>query len=163
MSAVTGVVLPTSKAVRDLLEDMLGRDIDVARSEPLVPSPKVRSAIAVYVDARLRAGAIVAVELPLAAFAGAAIGLVPRGGANECVEEGELSPTISENLHEVLNICSMLFNQPGARHLRLYKVYDPSELPPVDISAYLRTLGRRLDLSVRVAGYGAGKLGVVLT
>ena len=52
MSAVTGVVLPTSKAVRDLFEEMLGRDTDVARTEPLVPSPKVPSAVAVYVDAR---------------------------------------------------------------------------------------------------------------
>ncbi|RJK92453.1 hypothetical protein [Vallicoccus soli] len=161
MSAVATSALPTSKAVRDMFEELLGRDVTVAPCEPVVPSPKAPGAVAVYVDARLRTGAVAVTDMALSAYAGAAIGLVPPGGAKACLEDGALSPVVFENLYEVLNIFASLFNQPGAKHLKLYKVYGPDELPPADVSAYVRTLGRRLDLGVTVGGYGSGRLGVV--
>jgi hypothetical protein len=160
-ATATTTVLPPAKAVRDLLEDLLGRDIEVSPSEPLVPGVKEPAAVAVYVDKGLRTCAVVTFDLALSAYAGAAIGLIPKGGAEACLEEGELTPMVRDNLSEVLNIFSVIFQKPNVPAVRLYGVYEPGELPPADVSAYARTVGRRLDVTVKVAGYGFGRLAVV--
>jgi hypothetical protein len=43
-------------------------------------------------------------DLPLAAYAGAALGLIPSGGAQACIEDKELSANMGENVTEVCNI-----------------------------------------------------------
>lgn len=160
-TAVT--VLPHQKAVRDMLEELLGRDCDVAlASEPLVPSATDLVGVGVYVDDALKTAAVVATDLSLSAIAGAAIGLIPKGGAEACVEDRELSPMVRDNYYEVLNILSALFNLPGHPHTKLYSVSYPGDVPPSDISARLRSIGGRLDLTVSVAGYGKGKIAFVL-
>ena len=162
MTTAAATVLPHPKAVRDMLEELLGRDVEVAPCDPLVPGEKELVSVAVYVDDSLRTCALVACDLPLSAFAGAAIGLIPRGGAEACVEDRELSPMVRDNLYEVLNIVSALFNLPGHVHTRLYDLHAPGELPPADVSAALRAIGRRLDLTVEIGGYGSGRIAVVL-
>lgn len=62
----------------------------------------------------------------------------------------------------MLNIVSSLFNLPGAPHVRLYETYPPGQALPSDVNALVHTLGRRLDLTLRIAGYGEGRLGLVL-
>jgi hypothetical protein len=116
----------------------------------------------VFVDDRLQVTAITAFDLPLSAYAGAAIGLVPVAGAQAAIEEGILSDTLRENVYEVLNIAASLFNADGAEHLRLYDVHHIGAPLPPDILAKALTLGRREDLAVDVAGYGSGRLSVVL-
>ena len=82
--------------------------------------------------------------------------------AAESVEAGGLTDTLRDNLYEVLNIAASLFNAPGAEHLRLYQLH-PAGLPlPPAVRAQALTLGRREDLAVEIAGYGAGALSVVL-
>jgi hypothetical protein len=162
MTGTATTSLPTSKDVRDLLTDLLGRDVDVAPADPWAPSDTERGAHAVYVDDRTGTAAVVCTDLALSAFAGAAIGLIPKGGAMACVEDRELSTMVGENLYEVLNVVAALFNAAGVPHVKLYAVHQPGELPPSDVSAIARALGRRLDLRVSVAGYGAGHLAVVL-
>lgn len=160
-TAVT--TLPHPKSVRDTLEELLGRDVEVApATDPLVPGVKEPVSIAVYVDDQLRTAALALTCLPLSAYAGAAIGLIPKGGAEACIEDKELSPMVTDNLYEILNILSALFNLPGHPHLKLYKVHTIGEIPPTDVSALARAIGHRLDLTVAVAGYGRGKLSFVL-
>lgn len=160
--STTTAALPHAKSVRDLLEDLLGRDVDVSPSQPLVPGPKEPCAIAVYVDHGVRTSAVVSFDLALAAYTGASIGLIPRGGAQACIEDRELSPMVRDNLAEVLNVFAALFHSASGTPLRLYGYYEPGELPPTDVSAFVRTVGRRLDISVKIGGYGAGRLAVVL-
>lgn len=162
MSTAT-TTLPTPKAVRDMLEELLGRDVAVAPApEPLVPGDRELVSVGVYVDDALHMAAVVVTDLALSAFVGAAIGLIPKGGAEACVEDRELSPPVRDNLYEVLNIVSALFNLPGQPHLKLYGVHSVGDLPPTDISALVRAIGNRLDLTVSVAGYGSGRVAIVL-
>lgn len=154
--------LPNPKDVRDLLTELLGRDVTVADGEPVVPGPRNLVTVAVYVDDSLRTAAVAVADMKLSAYAGAAIGLVPPGGAEAAIEDRELPASVQENLAEILNIVSALFNTDGAQHLKLYATYGFAEHPPTDISAVLRTIGRRLDLAVEIAGYGKGNLSVVL-
>ena len=154
--------LPAPKEIRDLLTELLDREATLSPGTPLAPTPKTPCTIGVYVDDHLQVTAIAAFDLPLSAYAGAAIGLVPVAGAQAAIEEGVLSDTLRENVYEVLNIAASLFNADGAEHLRLYDVHHIGAPLPPDILAKALTLGRREDLSVDVAGYGSGRLSVVL-
>jgi hypothetical protein len=150
-------LIPAPKAVKELLEGLLGRDVEVSPADPLRVGDLPRTAVAVYVDDTMRMSAVAGLDLPLAANVGAAIGLVPPGGAQACVEDKELSPMIAENFTEVCNVLTTLLNREGAPHLRLHQVFLPGQTAPGDASSRLLALGSRLDLDVLVAGYGSGR------
>lgn len=154
--------VPAPKAVRDLLRDLLDRNVEVGLADPYAPEPGERHTLAVYVDDALHTAAVAVADLPFSAHAGAAIGLVPPPGAEVAIEERELSPMLAENLHEVLDICASLLNDVGLPHLRLHQVFAPGAAAPADLGTYARVLGRRLDLQVTIAGYGGGRLSLVL-
>ena len=156
------VHLPLPKQLRDLLADLLGRDVTLEPAPPYAPGPDTPASVAVYVDDSLRISALIACDLAFSAYAGAAIGLVPPGGAQAAIDDGKLTDTLSENLYEVLNIAASMFNVAGADHLRLHALHPAG--PPLDPQLRISTLtlGRREDLRVEVAGYGAGALSIVL-
>ncbi|RNL62663.1 hypothetical protein EFK50_12970 [Nocardioides marmoriginsengisoli] len=154
--------LPSPKEIRDLFGELLDRDVQVAPNAPLAPTPNNPCTVAVYVDDSLQVTAVVALDLPLSAHAGASIGLVPVAGAEAAIEERTLPEVLRENVYEVLNIAASLFNVNGARHVRLYDVHHAGAPVPGDVLARALTLGRREDLAVEVGGYGGGRLSVVL-
>lgn len=158
------VHLPVAKEVRDLLSDLLGKPVSIEPAAPLAPGPRRPVTIGVYVDDSLRVAALICFDLPLSAYAGAAIGLVPPLAAEEAITQGALTEVLRENLHEVLNIAVGLFNStPGADHLRLHAMHPAGEPTPRDLLAHALTLGRRTDMHVDVPTYGAGTISVVLT
>jgi hypothetical protein len=154
--------LPATKEIKDLLTELLGREVTLSPDKPFAPGPKAPGSIAVYVDDYLRITALLACDLRLSAYAGAAIGLIPPAAAEEAVETGGLTETLRDNLYEVLNIAASLFNAPGAEHLRLYELHPAGPPLPPAVRAQALTLGRREDLAVEIAGYGSGALSVVL-
>jgi hypothetical protein len=155
-------VLPHTKNLRDMLMDMLGRDVHVGPSGPWAPSQREPGAVAVYIDDGWQPRAFISCCLPLSVALSASLALIPAQAAQSCVEEGQLSDDLAENLHEVLNILSALFNLPERPHLRLSTVHTPGSPPPPDVSAQLRVFGKREDLKIDVAGYGSGRLSLVL-
>jgi len=156
------VHLPLPKQLRDLLVDLLGREVALEPTTPFAPGPDTPASVAVYVDDSLRIRALIAADLAFSAHAGAALGLVPVGGAEAAIEDGKLTDTLAENLYEVLNITASTFNVAAAEHLRLHALHPAG--PPLDPQLRISTLtlGRREDLRVSVAGYGDGLLSVVL-
>jgi hypothetical protein len=154
--------LPTTKEIRDLLAGLLGRETTLAPTAPYAPRPEEAASVAVYVDDQLRITALVVCDLRLSAYAAAALGLVPAGGAEDAIAEGRLPDTLAENLYEVLNVGASLFNAPGAEHLRLYELHPAGPALPPAVRIQALTLGRREDLTVEIAGYGSGRLSVVL-
>ncbi|TQK69572.1 hypothetical protein [Nocardioides sp. SLBN-35] len=156
------VHLPQPKQLRDLLADLLGRDVTLTPSAPFAPGPDTPASVALYVDDSLRISALIACDLAFSAYAGAALGLIPVGDATAAVGDGKVTDAISENLYEVLNIAASTFNVAGADHLRLHALHPAG--PPLDpqVRISTMTLGRREDLAVDIAGYGAGLLSVVL-
>ena len=156
------VHLPQPKQLRDLLADLLGRDVTLTPSAPFAPGADTPASVALYVDDSLRISALIACDLAFSAYAGAALGLIPVGDAAAAIGDGKVTDAISENLYEVLNIAASTFNVTGADHLRLHALHPAG--PPLDPQVRISTLtlGRREDLAVDIAGYGAGLLSVVL-
>src|SRR5688572_20482592 len=118
-------VLPVPKDVKDLFEDLLGRAITVSPAEPVRAADLYKTLVSLYVDDGLQLAAVIGLDLPLAAYSGAAIGLVPAGGAQGCLEEGQLTPMLADNATEVCNVLNSLINREGLPHVRLYQTYLP--------------------------------------
>jgi hypothetical protein len=159
MTALAPAVLPAPKDVRDLLEGLLGKDVAVSPGEPV--SLNDGAAMALYVDAQLAPTAVCLVDVPLAVWCAGALALLPRGGLEDAVDDGELSDMHLEVLHEVVNVAAALFNAAGVTHSKLHRLYAPGESVPADL-ACLAAAFNRLDLAVEVAGYGRGAMSIVL-
>jgi hypothetical protein len=159
MTAPAPALLPNPKDVRDLLEGLVGKDITVGPGEPISLNDK--PAVAVYVDPQLHTTALCLVDVPLAAWCAGAFALLPKGGLEDAIDDGELSEMHLEVLYEVVNVTAALFNGAGVTHSKLYKLYAPGEALPGDLAG-LAAAFNRIDLSVEVAGYGSGAMSIVM-
>lgn len=154
--------LPAALEVRELLEGLLGRDVDaIVGTAAVEPHQHPGAVVGVYVDDALQLKALIVMSMPLAAYVGAAIALLPPAGANTAVEQELLTPALYDNAAEVLNVAASLFNLDGAPHVRLYEAYAPRETLPPDIAKWVLAYVRRLDMTVDVTGYGRGNLSVL--
>ncbi len=157
-----GSPLPAALEVRELVEGLLGRDVDVTvGARPVDPIEPGGAIVGVYVDDMLKLRALVVIDLGLAAHAGAAIALVPVHAARAAVEDARLTPALYENAAEILNVAASLFNHEGAPHVRLYEAYAPREVLPPDVAQWVLAYVRRLDVDVSIAGYDAGRMSVL--
>lgn len=153
--------LPTLKDVKDLIEGLLGRSIELNASPLWAPAPGQAAITADFVDdvGKIAAGSATTLELGI--FLGAALGLIPAGGAKDMAADGELTPMVAENLFEVFNVLSSVFNTPEATHVRLGKVYTSEENPPAELSQWLAAPTGRVDFTMNIAGYGSGPFSLV--
>ena len=162
MSATLSTHLPTTKEIRDLFEGLLGRDVTLVPTSPLAPSAGSPRTVAIYVDDHFGLRAVIGCDLEFSARAGAALALVPAPTANAVIETKGLDDALAENLYEVLNVAASMFNAPGAVHVRLLELHPAGRAIPPQVESRLLTLGRREDLEVTIAGYGQGRLSVIL-
>ncbi len=155
--------MPSLKSVKDLLTGLVGRDVDVATgAEPVAVGGSPGSVIGLYVDDGLDARAAVVADFALAAYLGAVLGLVPAGGAEAAIEDGELPTSLFENVHEALNIMASLFNVEDAPHLRLYSASKPDEVLRPDVRELALRPAPREDITVHVSRYGQGAMSIVV-
>ncbi|WP_430780631.1 hypothetical protein [Actinoplanes sp. G11-F43] len=155
-------VLPGSPAVKSLFEDLLGREVTISPGDPIGAPAVPTSTVAIFVDSSQKIYAVMGMELSLAANAGAALGLLPAGAAEDSIDEKQLFPNLAENVFELCNVFTSLLNREGSPHLKLHQVIYPGDELPADARAVLLALGRRLDLMVEVNRYGKGKLSLSL-
>ena len=155
------VLLPAPKDVRDMLAGLVGRNVTVSPGAPVTPSPERPVAVAVYVAPDMSVNALCLMDLGASAYTAGGLALLPPGGCQDAVEEGELSGLQAEALHEVVNVLSALFNVAGAPHSRLHRLYVPGEEVAGDLAGMLAGFNR-LDLDVEIQGYGKGSLSLVV-
>ena len=155
------VLLPAPKDVRDMLAGLVGRNVTVSPGAPVTPSPERPVAVAVYVAPDMSVNALCLMDLGASAYTAGGLALLPPGGCQDAVEEGELSGLQVEALHEVVNVISALFNVAGAPHSKLHKLYAPGEDVAGDLAGMLAGFNR-LDLDVEIQGYGKGSLSLVV-
>jgi hypothetical protein len=147
-------VLPGSLTVRNLFEDLLGRDCNVTSGAPITADDLPTATVAIYTDSQQQIYAVLGMQLSL--------GLLPAGAAEDSVDEKRLSPALAENVFELCNVLTSLLNRDGGPHVKLYQVIYPGMPLPNDARAHLLALGRRVDLTIEVARYGKGKFSLSL-
>lgn len=155
--------LPPTKLIKDVIDGMLGKEIAAAPADALTPADAIGGVLAVYVDDAQRLTAVVGWDLRLAANIGAAVALVPKGAAEDAIEEKYLPENLLENLSEVSNVMASVFQQvPGNPHLRLDRMYRPINEADNDAVQLLYALGNRIDLSIDVPNYGGGRFALAM-
>lgn len=162
MTTTTAIHLPAPMQIRELFTSMLDRDITMGPTSPFAPSHLNPATIAVYTEDSLEIRALLLLDLPLSAYLGAAIGLVPASGAAAAIEAGAIPDNIKDNVSEVLNIATSLFNVEHAPHVRLYSVHPAGGEMPGHLQMMALTLGRREDMKIEIQGYGTGRFSIVL-
>jgi hypothetical protein len=155
--------LPTRQSVRETFEMLMGRPVKAGDGDRVTFDLRTGPiSVGTILDDQHRLAAVVCADLPLTVYAGACLGLLPAGGAQDMVEDKELTATVRENFYEVLNVLSSTFNIEGAAHVRLGEVHiDSAALPPLAVLT-VKSLSRREDLSIDIGGYGTGNLSIVL-
>jgi hypothetical protein len=152
--------IPTNKAVKDLFDGLLGREVTVANGTAVDPTASLGPSTAVYVDDRGELSAVVLMDFALTAYVGAALGLIPAGGAQAAIEDRQLGATLNENAYELLNVLAGVLNHCSEEHQRLYTVHRPGEVVPADVAPWMIAPGPRTDLALDIKGYGGGGLSI---
>ncbi|WP_029068285.1 hypothetical protein [Jonesia quinghaiensis] len=155
--------LPTAQATKEMVETLIGRQLNIRTGAPMVdPEGPGGALVAEYVSDTLSLNALVAMDLGAAANIGASLALMPAAVAQDAMKDGELTDILFETVGEVFNVMAALFNQQGAPHLRLGTVHPAQQPLPGDIAPWVMAYVPRLDLEVEVTGYGSGHLSVVV-
>ena len=152
--------LPSRHALRNLVESLIGRDVDISDGVPVVN--RTTNVVGVYVNDRLGLQAVCVIDIELAARFGGALGMVPRGGVEDAISERSLPEVLRANCYEVLNVIAAVFNVANAPHVRLYEMYGPNAAIPGDVAAVAGLAGSRMDVTMKVAGYGDGHMSIVV-
>ncbi|WP_426246015.1 hypothetical protein [Nocardioides sp. LHG3406-4] len=154
--------LPDRKSIKDLFEGLLGRDVTIGdATEPLAPDVVPAPGFAVYVDDGGRLSAVALMDFALVAYTGAALALIPAGGAEAAIEDNEMPTNLMENTAEVLNVLAAPIGDFSGIHQRLERTYSPNDTLPPELAALAATVGAREDVTVSIAGYGSGRLAMV--
>jgi hypothetical protein len=143
--------------IASLLRELLGRPVDFdTASAPDFNDHAPRWAAA-YGTAEGGLMVVCVCDLAFAAFAGAALSMIPAPIAKEGIRTRQLEPAILDNLHEIFNIFGQLFRGRMMDTVTLREVSPVPELSPL-ARALLAKRARQLDLEFSIDGYGDGKL-----
>jgi hypothetical protein len=162
MTTMNALKLPPIKDVKDLFDGLLGRTVEISEGKPWNPGAREPAAVAEYVTDRTVLGALAMTDLKLSIFIGAAMGLLPKGGAEDMIDEVDPTPAVMENLYEVLNVLTSTLNLPNSPHLRITRMHSLRAALPADVSALTASIDNRLDLVIDISGYGKGRLAMIL-
>lgn len=155
--------LPAALDLRELLESLLGRQVDgEVVTRPVDPHKHPGAMVGAYVDDQLQLRAVLLADLALTAHAGAAIALMGPRVAEDVISSELLTPVLYDNAAEILNVAASLFNAAGAPHVRLYEAYAPREVLPPDVDKWVLANVARLDMELTIAGYGSGRCSVLV-
>jgi hypothetical protein len=154
---------PSAKQIKDLFEGILGRDVTVGDGTPVPMNGRPGPTTAVYVDDHNKLSSVAVMDFPLTAYCGAALALVPKGGAEIAIEEKDLPASLLENAAELLNVLAAPIGDASGTHQRLTDTFGPGQVPPADVAGWSVQLGTRTDLLLDIKGYGSGTLSVVST
>lgn len=158
----TNYCLPNDRETLGVLSMLYGDDIKVAKDEDslAVENSKLYG---LYVDGEGKPVAVCLCDTSFAAYAGAALSMLPPGGAEDAAESGEISATMKENVYEVMNICSRLLMSDSTPHLKLENMYVDLEELSDDAVEMIKTAPSSTHFGVDIPNYGKGRFSLVAT
>lgn len=158
----TNFPLPKAEAIRQLIADLVGRDVTIVAGDPFVLGADTPAVAADYVVDGGRTAAVCLTDLRLSNALGAALTMAPAASVDESVKQGTLDPQNLENLTEVVKVMARLFNTPECETAKWHEVRSlPGDLPEA-AAALVHSPRARRDYDVTLDEYGSGKLTVVV-
>jgi hypothetical protein len=148
--------MPTPQQLGDFLSDLLGKQVTTELQPTELDTTEPAGFVCgVLVDEEGHVGGACIAEAGAAAYAGAALAMIPKAVADEAAASGQLNATLSDNFAEVVNILTGLVNTPIHDHLRMSGVEAgvPESVKDLLIKAHGRT-----TYLLDVADYGTGRI-----
>jgi hypothetical protein len=152
--------LPNDIETLGVLSMLYGDDIKVAKDEGALAIDDSKL-YGLYVDSEGKPVGVCLCDTSFAAYAGAALSMLPPGGAEDAADSGEISDTMKENVYEVMNICSRLLMSDDTPHLKLENMYnDVAELSEEAVDM-IKTAEGSSHFDIDIPNYGKGRLSLV--
>jgi hypothetical protein len=152
----TAYPLPDVAKVKQVL-GMLFDGLDVKPGGTFDQTPGGGAWFGVFVGDGGTAVALCGADVNLAASFGSALSMLPPAAAKEAAKLRQLTDVMTDNLREIMNICTRLVMSDTSPHLKLDKVYSAKSLPAPS-TAILGAPGGRIEFQVQLAKYGGGVL-----
>lgn len=155
------VALPHNRQIVHLFESLFGRPVTVRNSPPRSLAPSTENYVAVYLNEHPRVAGVLVLDPALAVRSSAALSLFPAHRATEYLQAG-LDETLRENLLEVCNVATMLFQDDFSLRVRLARVLHTPDEQPAPLFKLLKASAHRKDVEVSIEGYGSGRATVLV-
>ena len=155
--------IPKDSDVRQMLGMLYGDGLGIDAGEPVATDAGSKNMVAVYINDEGAPVTACCCDLPFAAYSGAALSMIPKGGAEDAAKSGDLSEMMRGNLHEIMNICSRLFITDETPHLKLDALYDSPDALPEAARSMVDTAVGRTDFRISIPGYGEGNISFLST
>lgn len=157
---MTTFVVPTSESVSDLLKMLYGDDLS---SSDCNADDASSYRVATFVDDDNNVVAAVACDIEFVVYSGAALSMIPSGGADDMISDKEATSAVLDNFHEVMNIYSKLFMTETSAHLRLGKIFEAAEAADSVSVQALNTTATKVGFDISIPEYGSGKMVAIVT
>ncbi|MCL5052218.1 MAG: hypothetical protein M1447_00140 [Gammaproteobacteria bacterium] len=130
IEASSRLLLPSLDELESVLSNLMDAPLLADRYRKGSPLPEFYL-VGLYCDQNDVLRSLIQVDFSFALYCGARLSLIPAGVIEESKASGELTDTIVANVHEILNIFGLLFNEqrPNAPRARLTKLVLVDELP----------------------------------
>ena len=99
-------------------------------------------------------------ELAVANSIGAALTMIPAGGAEDATAEGEVPSNIADNLGEVFNICSSSFAKLEHGRIVFKQTWLPGQELDDDTKSFLDSAKTFVQFNYEIDGYQAGVVSI---
>ena len=146
------VPLPPTPELEKLLAALLGREVKVRPLDGEQPAGAVGVALYRTDEPMIEVAAVC--EVGLAVAMAAALSAIPPGVVRDVLSSGKIDASLLENLAEVMNVIARFISSSGRRFGLASSAYPP----PPDLLARARTVDETREVTVEIAGYGAGRL-----
>lgn len=162
MSTPLPLTIPSVQGAATFLGGLVGRATPAKKIKVDWPKEKGWLSFSEFHYPTGELAALLVADLQFCAWSGAALALLPPGLAQDAIKAGKLDQSLQENYAEIANVLTATFREFGERVV-LGKIHygNVASLAP-ELKPMVAAV-RRLDLEVTVAGYGAGRLGLLLT
>ncbi len=151
--------IPADRETTGVLSMLYGDGLVVKKAEEN-PSIENDALVGLFVDSEGNTVAACTCDVPFAAYGGAALSMMPKGGAEDAAESGEISPVMQENVYEVMNICSRLLMNDSTPHLKLTDMYEGLDKVPEEAVEVIKNASG-VKFEVEIPNYGKGHLSIV--
>lgn len=146
-------ILPNAEQTADMVGMLYGTEIGVEITDD---SAFTKAYSATYIDKQDQLVALCECNPEMVIYGGAALSMLPPGGARDMLADGEYSKTVLDNFHEVMNVCSRLMMSDSSAHLRLQTIYPSADIQ--EAAGQFQSQARAIMFAIDIPKYGIGKM-----
>ena len=158
----SSIPLPEPETMSELLAGLLGKEIKAETTSTWQPTADRPACVAAFGPDDGPTSCLWVFDMDASIYTGAALTMTPPEEAKEAVKANELREGFVENVHEIFNVGSSLFNA-GDAQLMLKDAHVTKDELPAGVQKLLDSPPARLDLEIDVPDYGKGKVSVIVS